>query len=208
MLFHGASAKEVSCIRRYSTELFSARVAIIIMLSASNSEILNTWLWRMCTALIDHLWMVMGHFSSWMNNEDLGKTPLSPLGNCRLDSSNAAPKPQSQQMISLTCTTASALLAFMGEWRPNEARGRLRVDIGNGISEWNFRRLSQGSNRITRRMVQASGLTPNIHDHQHGCHVCQANVPPVVSLNLSLQSQAECQLTSYLLKKKKIWLFH
>lgn len=131
MLFHGASAKEVSCIRCYSTKLFSARVAIILPL-AINSEILNTWLWRMCTALIDHLWMVMGHFSSWANDEDLGKTPLSPQGNCRFDSSNATPKPQSQQMILLACTTASALLAFMSEYKPNEARGRLRVDIGNG----------------------------------------------------------------------------
>lgn len=52
-----------------------------------------------------------------MVNEDLGKTPLSPRGNCRFDSTLASPNPQSQQMISLACTTDSVLLAFMNKYK-------------------------------------------------------------------------------------------
>lgn len=130
ILFHEVSAKKVSCIRCYSTELFStcgSHHAIAV-----NSEILNTSLRHMCTALMDHLWVVMGHFSSSMNNDDLEKTPLSPWGNGRFDSRNATPTHKSQQMISLAYTSDSALVRFMSDYMPNEARGQLRVDNSNG----------------------------------------------------------------------------
>lgn len=76
--------------------------------------------------------MVRGSFPHEWLMRILGKTPLSPRGNCRFDSTMASPNPQSQQMISLACTTDSVWLAFMNEYKPSEARGWLRVDTNDG----------------------------------------------------------------------------
>lgn len=90
----------------------------------------------------------------------LGKTPQSPLGNCRFDSPTATPNPQSQRMISLACTTDSASLAFMSEYKPNEARGQLRAETSDGS-------IPTGNCFLTEAPVKTGNGAGQCNTHRH-----------------------------------------